>query len=598
MNIPRQGSANILFAALILVTSVAVLAPLFHVKFFDEDDWYHLNFGRQVAENGMLGTNIFKMMVTEPEFATEEIRMLYSLHLYWAMNYKMWGKDADGHHLMAFILYLVSILAAFFITKRLTFDPVSAMIAAALFAWYPFQARPIGNATAVVYLLMTSTFLLTILFYLNYLRSGKLVNQPKIKTRLYFALTIFFFVVCIMTQEGTYALPAVLLIVDFVDSKKKTRSDYKKLLVRTGPFFLLLGALIVFTLGLAVTYKSTQNLEGRYLDFIGIPVWKLFTYVSEGFFTPFYIDSPVRNYLLVPAVALGIGFFVYMIFTFRIQNRRVLFFGLSWIVLTIAPMLQVLDRVIYPNEAEEKYLILPLFGFVLILSTIVRPIRDPGKVRRIAGSILTFGIAFVFLVGLAGNSRYFLDQGKKYERVLPPLQRAVASSNEQSVIVMTYEPDQQTRELMLAAILETTFDADDHHVWFFMDRARFVAIIDGLFPDRTAPDLTTRFDPDTGIRGQKRGTFKLPKFFSAMALPVTSDLPVMGMDMKKGFLVNVTPWFLKAAERPDPPGEVDLVEFKASGFQIPEDAAPAPGDVGGWGLIGNVYRVYPKIGRF
>ena len=588
----------LLFILMLIVLCYLVYSPLFDVGFYDEDDWYHLNFGKRIADKGFFEANVFEMLITSPELSAEHIRMIYFTQMWWSINYHWWGPVAKGHHLTAFFLLLLCIFLVFSIARQLTRSWITAMGASTLFALFPFNAKLCGNATAVVYLVLTTAFLLSIAFYLAYMRAKKLVLYSKFRTGSLYALSMFFFIISVMTQESAYGLPVMLLFTDLIYTAADSRLTLKKTALRIAPFFIALSGIIALTIHLTYKFKSTHNIDARVIDFIGLPIWKYFTVVPEGFLSPFYkgyMNNPGIRYLAFGLVSI---IAITALVTWRKQRKLVLLMGLIWIVVALLPVLQVLDSVADPLESEEKYLFLPSVGFCILLAALANPRAGVSRRLRLAGICSLVALAFVYMLGTNANSNFFQSEAIKYKRAYSGVEQVMDNASATDMAVIIYGKEHQNRERLLAAFLEYTFQFKDTRPWFFMDRAMLLSVIDGRLPDLTIPAPVMEVTDNTGSNTESRGGLKYPDRFTPVMFNYSPSLHIMAVEPDTYNVIDIGQELLPELLPIFEPLYVDFEKFATSGPPSITRAPKANGKIEGWILMGNVYRLLPSQGRF
>jgi len=177
-------------------------------------------------------------------------------------------------------------------------------------------------------------------------------------------------------------------------------------------------------------------------------------------------------------------------------------------VATSLPVLQVLDRVVFPEEGEEKYLFLPLVGFCILMGQLVNSKGGlPLKWQRFTWAAVIL-LAGIYAVGTQVNGDYFRDLGKRYEKTFAGLEREADCAGMDAVIGLIYGDNQIRREMMLASYLEYTFDFEDPRAWFFMERAQLLSVVDGRLPDLTLPKSIDKITTETGMNTIERGLLK------------------------------------------------------------------------------------------
>jgi tetratricopeptide (TPR) repeat protein len=167
---------------------------------FHFDD-YHALSDRYVAAPG-LGLEIFRPGQTRP-------LTYYSFHL----NYLAGGMDPYAYHVVNVLLHLANTLLLLAIARR-HLAPLTAGLAAALFALHPIQTESVTYIFARSSVLAASFALLCFWFFL--------------RDRL--AISACFFGLSLLAKEETIALPAFLALYDYARQRRLRWGYYGALL--------------------------------------------------------------------------------------------------------------------------------------------------------------------------------------------------------------------------------------------------------------------------------------------------------------------------------------------------------------------------------
>ena len=591
---------------LLLIFSLLVF-PLLSTGFYDEDDWYHLVFGKDVIEEGFFKANIPQMLIDAPQFTSEHVRAIFVLQYWWAIAYKAFGATPIFHHLVACLLILLGGLAGFGIVAFLTGSKKTALAAACLFVLFPLNPRLIASGAAIVYPLLTFFFMVSVFFYIAFLKESEKKSKKRWRQALLYIVSFLFCLLAILTQESAYGLPILILFLDLIvsnsDNQGQVVGTFKKTkfikpIFRSAPFILALVSTVEYTTSLAYENLSSEKLESHYFDFIGIPLIKLFSVVPEGFVTPFY-KGYGRNAGVVFAAGVILLVVSGLIIAFwKSQKKPALLFGLGWIVICALPILQVLDRVIFPDETEEKYLFLPMFGFVMLLALACNSGTGGKRVSRMLGAGSFVALLILYLIGFYGNAGFFINKGQHYAVIRDSFTKVADASVDTRVITLVYHKNQQSRELQLAAFLEYTFKHKTDKKWFFIDKARFHPISVEMQSEKSAPALEKELsDYETPV-GKRKSKFKFPSFFSEITITVNPTLAVWGIDPESGKIVDIKARIFTAIDEQNIPRKVDLAQFMKNRYRITKIPIKTDVVVDHWILKGFVYPVYPGIGRF
>ncbi len=580
-----------------------LFSPLFNVGFFDEDDWYHLSFGQRIVEQGFFEADIVQMLVSSPELANEHIRMLVGLQYYWAAAYKIFGDNSRAHHILAFIIFFLCVLLAYIIAYMLSQKVTTATVATLIFALFPLNCRYVASAFTVVYPLLTFFFLFSVAFYIDFLKTSGSKDIKGRRQAISYLLSILFFAAAILTQEASYGLPVTLLLLDLIFSNKDKSGRFiralkhlkiKNPILRTAPFFLLLISLVQYTTSLAYEHLKPESLDSGYFDFVAIPFYKLFSYLPGAFILPLYNGYAWNAGSVIFLVLVLILIFAVIAGSWKSRNKPLLIIAFGWIVINSLPFLQVLDKVQIPQEGEDRYLLLPLFGFAFLLAQATMPEKFSRKGLKTIRNISLISLMVFYIIALWGNSRFFIDKGARYESIKTSLELEMEKDDKAKTVLFLYQDHQQLRELILSAFLEYTFEKDENHFWYFIDRSMVLPFPITENQAVSFDDLTIASEP----RGLRKSQFKFPSFFSKVTLSMDGAIMILGTEIKTSCLTRVDEAFLKKVENSLPPKVTYLEEFVSNGFAFNEKAIPFEGTVDRWVLKGFVYQVFPRIGRF
>jgi Flp pilus assembly protein TadD len=310
--------------------------------------------------------------------------------------YQIFGLHPFGFHLVNLVLHLTVVAAVFLITERIFQDHRMALMAAVLFAVHPIHCEAVAWVAAVSDLELTLFYLLTFWLFLEVARPGGGFSYPaQLAMAGSFLLTIF-------AKETAVTLPLLATIYEhfYRHDRRETRLHQK--VVRYAALWVLSAAYLLFrvrvlgSLGSGYgrkdltwyeTFLSGLLLAGRYFR-------NAFWPVNLRVLCPFRVSGLFDPALLGSAVALaGCG----AVFFFLWRRAKLVSFGLVWMLVTLAPVLNVRWMPIFPFA--DRYLYLPSVGFCWVLGWGLLWLWIKAAAR---GRVWTwaFSTAFVLLLGL------------------------------------------------------------------------------------------------------------------------------------------------------------------------------------------------------
>ncbi len=296
-----------------------------------------------------------------------------------ALNIYLTGFETWGFHAFNLLIHLLASLIVFNLTLSILGTPavkdlvpssqqhLFALVSALLFTTHPVQTE------AVTYIVQRVTSMAT-LFYLAAL-------WMYLKTRLgdprYYRLALCFTVAAMFTKEICFTLPFAILLSELFFFPPSGKDPLGKKLLRWTPFAacLLIIPLLYLTNPQLLTqsilapgansisrwdYLLTQfRVERTYLGLLFFPVDQRLIYdyrLSKSWGDP---DAWAAFSLLFSVFISSLAFF---------KKNRLLTFGVLWFFLTLSIESSLIP---FPDLIFEHRLYLPMFGFVLFLTSLL-----------------------------------------------------------------------------------------------------------------------------------------------------------------------------------------------------------------------------------
>lgn len=414
-----------LMAAVVLV----VLLPTFGVWFMGDD------YGCLVAFHRLSLGGFFQTFHTDLATIVEgetgqEIRPLYSI--YYFVNYKLWGLNPFGYHLLGISGHIVNSLLVFRLAQRIapaTFPRATA--AGLLFAFQPAGSEAVSwicGAPAEIFpaLFYVAAFLL----FVEYRISG---------SRRYLAASVAAFLACLCSKEIAVTLPLMLVSYDLFWRPARTKDNSeigpsdRSSISRLAPALLPFALLLVLYLGWRHTVFSHTLAENYWAGMLGSSPKQIGRSLIGQWV------HAIRALLLpYPSVVCGIVLGLYSAWAFWLWSRRseaksirfVLYFGAVWFSITFLPVLVA--------APDARHLYLPSVGPCLALAFCAFPTQPDAEkvvVPRVAG------FAFLIVISalmLAKENTVFQLMASQSEQEKKQLAAAVTESAPTALLVIKY----------------------------------------------------------------------------------------------------------------------------------------------------------------
>jgi hypothetical protein len=291
-------------------------------------------------------------IITEPYFANYAPLTLLS----YALDYRFWKLNPVGYHLHNLLLHLGCVTTLFFLLRQFPLPRFVVLGSIALFAIHPVNVETVSWASERKNLLATLFFFLSFHQYIQY---------KKTTARLNFLLSVFCFLLSLLSKASTVVAPLVFLAYDYAFTERKLLQLrlYDKL-----PFIVLAEIHAFFSIHAAGAHQALNSyhrggsllsafasghLFEEYLRLLLVPV------NLSGFYYP--RESPSFG-----AAAYWIPLMLCVsALTLLARLSRPLFF---WFASFILLMIPVLNIVPLPIQMANRYLYVSEAGIWVLLT--------------------------------------------------------------------------------------------------------------------------------------------------------------------------------------------------------------------------------------
>jgi len=381
---PQTHIRIIIYISIVVATLVAY-ESMRHNSFVSYDD------PRYITENPDIKAPItwqsLGRALTQPHYY-----MWHPLTTFTNMlNYKLFGLNPVGHHLVSLLLHIASAMLLFKILSDMTGAVWPSAFVAAVFALHPVQVESVAWAAELKTILSGLFWMLTMAAYIRYTR------QPSAGR---YVLLLLVFGLCIMTKPTVVTLPLVLLLLDYwplgrvkpvatrshrgewgrhtaSTPKEKGRQEVSMRLLITEkiPLFVLSAILSVITFSVQQRGGAVMPLEKMPLDFrianmfisymryIGKTIWPS---RLAAFYPPLPANFPktvetmcLLLFILITAFSIYIG-----------RRRKYIATGWLWYGGTLVPMIGLLQA--GAQSMANRYMYIPILGLLIIAAWAVK----------------------------------------------------------------------------------------------------------------------------------------------------------------------------------------------------------------------------------
>jgi hypothetical protein len=305
------------------------------------------------------------------------------------LDCQLFGTDAGWHHLTNLFFHIINTLILFLVLKRMTNAIWQSAFVAALFALHPLHVESVAWVSERKDVLSTFFWMLTMWAYVSYAKKPNAVK---------YLSAIVFFALGLMSKSMLVTLPLILLLLDYWPLERFGKRTVFYLIREKIPFFILSAASAVITIVImnrAGHVADVGALTPKYrianvLVSYGMYILKMFW--PSGL-SPFY-PHPGTTLALWKAAAGGAVLLVLSIAVFCFARRRYLLTGWLWFLITLLPVIGLLQ--VGSQAMADRYTYIPLIGLFIMVSfggaELLGKLRYGIRISAISAAVIIFAL--------------------------------------------------------------------------------------------------------------------------------------------------------------------------------------------------------------
>jgi tetratricopeptide (TPR) repeat protein len=333
--------------------------------------------------------------------------------------YRVFGPLSYGFHLANVLLNAGVVCLIFLVTEWLFKDRTLGFVAAVMFALHPIHSESVAWVAAVTDLQLTFFYLLTFWFFFQVPQpGGKRSGTAELGMVLSFTLAL-------LAKEPAATLPFAATFFEHFLREDRAQTSLRQKFSRYGTLWLLDAAYLMFRLrifgGLAPVVQLPKI--GRHEAFdssfalVAQYIWKLIWPVDLRAFYVFHGSARLLDpRVMAGFLVLGLCLVAFLYFW---KKERLVSFGLLWIFLNIAPVLNA--RWLGANVFAERYLYLPSLGFCWIAAwgggVLWRRLAGRPAGRKFFAAVLVV-VAILCALRIITRNRIWHDDATFYKSTL------------------------------------------------------------------------------------------------------------------------------------------------------------------------------------
>lgn len=279
---------------------------------------------------------------------------------------QLYGLAPWGHHLTNVLLHAFNTVLVFQVFRKLTGADWRSLVIAGLFGLHPLRVESVAWISERKDVLSTMFWLLALWAYASYAEGFR---KREGKPKLFYCLTLMFFIMGLMSKAMLVTLPIILLLLDYWPLRRWKQGSKRELILEKIPFFLL--TIVVSVIAYAAQYYGGTMQEMSQLPFtdrIGNALISYVRYLAK-FFWPenlcIYYPHP-GHWPTAQLLAAGLVLACVSMFAWALRQRQpYLLAGWLWYLGALLPVIGLVQ--LYSQSMADRYTYVPQLGLCMCL---------------------------------------------------------------------------------------------------------------------------------------------------------------------------------------------------------------------------------------
>jgi len=403
---------KVLISILLVAATLAVYGQVIGFRFVNLDDNHYITENPAVLEGLTLQGILWAFTTFYADFWHP---LTWLSHM---IDVELYGLWAGGHHLTSLLLHLANTVLLFLVLAAMTGANAPSAAVAALFALHPLHVESVAWVAERKDVLSTLFFMLTLLAYVRYSRTGRWEH---------YGVVVLFFVLGLMSKPMLVTVPLVLMLLDIWPLKRldlhalKSREalhllEEKVPLLVIGFLFGIVAIVAQIKSGQATPFAGGYPLWVRIVNalvsygaYLGLTAW------PSGL-VPFYPHLGEQVSLWKAGLSLAVLSAAGVFAWHRRGSNPYLLVGLLWYLITILPVIGILQ--VGWHAMADRYTYIPLIGIFIMAAWGIRDLvgeRHWGKAALAAATGAVMGALMILTWVQAGHWR---DSVRLFEHVV------------------------------------------------------------------------------------------------------------------------------------------------------------------------------------
>lgn len=294
----------------------------------------------------------------------------------YAIEYYFVGLSSWLYHVTNILFHIINTVLVFILIKKLV--PKSdflPLFVAAFFAIHPMKVESVVWISERKDVLYGFFFLLSMIFYCNYLRSKKIGT---------FILSTVFFICSCLSKSAAVIIPVMMFAFDYYLERKMTA----KTILEKVPLFItsmIFGGIAIISQKAAMPTVQMFPLEYKVLIVSNSFSSYLFkSIIPSGLSALYPYPAEIPNTYYI-SLLITFGWIFTVIYFFKKSKAYV--FGMLFFIISILLVLQI--KMVGNATMADRYTYIPYIGLFFSLGVIIEKILTQYKTKK---TILTFSV--------------------------------------------------------------------------------------------------------------------------------------------------------------------------------------------------------------
>lgn len=358
---------TLVFSLLLIAVVLVAYNPVVHNGFVNYDDFGYITGNAHLREGLTWGT-------VKWAFTTYEEANWHPLTwLSHALDFKLFGLNAAGHHYVNVLLHAVNAVLIFLLLQYATGFRWRSLMVAALFALHPINVESVAWASERKNVLSMTFFLLALYAYDWYAR------KPEVRR---YALVALAFALGLLAKPQVITFPFLLLLWDYWPLRRTRflaaadgrggnapRMSARWLVLEKLPLLLISATSAVLTVKAQRAGGAIQSFaHSSLLLRLENAVVSYARYLGKAFW-PSQLGALYVHPGLYPAWQVGLASLPLLVITvcvLRAGGQRYLAVGWLWFLGSLVPMIGLVQ--VGSQAMADRYAYLPFLGLFLMLT--------------------------------------------------------------------------------------------------------------------------------------------------------------------------------------------------------------------------------------